>query len=159
MATYEREIHVAAPLDDVWEFHSRIDGLEALTPGWMGLSVRRVRGPDGEADPAVLETGSEIEMELRPLGGPSQSWTSVITEREEDEDRAVFRDEMRDGPFRRWVHVHQFLAEGSGTRIRDTVHYELPGGELGRLVGPAAVVGFEPMFLYRHRRTKEVLEP
>lgn len=158
MATYERETHVEAPLDDVWEFHSRISGLEALTPGWMGLSVRRVRGPDGEVDPAVLEAGSEIEMELRPLGGPSQSWTSVITDREEGEGRATFRDEMRGGPFRRWIHVHQFLAEGSGTRIRDTVHYELPGGELGRLVGPAAAVGFEPMFLYRHRKTKEILE-
>ncbi|WP_336344476.1 SRPBCC family protein [Halalkalicoccus ordinarius] len=158
MATYEREVYVAAPLDDVWEFHSRISGLEALTPGWMGLSVERVRGPDGEVDPAVLEAGSKIEMELRPLGGPSQSWTSVITDREESEGRATFRDEMRGGPFRRWIHVHQFLAEGSGTRIRDTVHYELPGGELGRLVGPAAAVGFEPMFRYRHRKTKELLE-
>ncbi|WP_336363883.1 SRPBCC family protein [Halalkalicoccus salilacus] len=158
MATYERETYVEAPLSDVWKFHSRIDGLEALTPGWMGLSVRGVRGPDGEVDPDILETGTEIEMELRPLGGPARSWTSVIAEREEGANRATFRDEMRGGPFRRWRHVHQFLAEGSGTRIRDTVHYELPGGEFGRLVGPAAVVGFEPMFRYRHRKTKEILE-
>lgn len=158
MATYEREIYVDAPFSDVWAFHSRIDGLEALTPGWMGLSVRRVWGPDGRPDPDVLEEGSEIEMELRPLGGPSQSWTSVITDRDEGDDHGTFRDEMRDGPFRRWVHVHQFAAEGSGTRIRDTVHYELPGGEIGRLLGPAAIVGFEPMFRYRHRRTKELLE-
>jgi ligand-binding SRPBCC domain-containing protein len=158
MATYERETYVEAPLSKVWEFHSQVDGLEALTPGWMGLSVRRVRGPHGESDPEVLESGSEIEMELRPLGGPTRSWTSLITDRRKEEDRAVFKDVMRDGPFRRWTHVHQFLAEGTGTRIRDTVHYELPGGKLGRLVGPTAIVGFEPMFRYRHRRTKELLE-
>lgn len=156
MATYERKIHVEAPLEDVWEFHSRVSGLEALTPGWMGLSIERVRGPDGETDPEILEAGAEIDMRLRPLGGPSRSWTSVITERAESDERALFKDEMRGGPFSRWVHVHQFAREGEGTRLRDTVHYELPG--LTRPASPLAVVGFEPMFRYRHRKTKELLE-
>lgn len=158
MATYERETYVEAPLSEVWEFHSRVESLEALTPDWMGLSIPEVRGPDGRSDPDVFEAGSEVEMRLQPLGGPTQSWTSVITARERSDDRAVFRDEMHDGPFQRWVHTHQFFAEGSGTRIRDTVHYELPGGGLGQRVSPLAVVGFEPMFRYRHRKTKDLLE-
>ncbi|WP_122089602.1 SRPBCC family protein [Halalkalicoccus subterraneus] len=156
MATYERETYVDAPLEDVWKFHSRIDSLEALTPGWMGLSVQEVRGPDGERDPAVLEAGSEIDMRLSPLGLPGDSWTSVITERTSSDERGLFKDEMRGGPFARWVHVHQFRREGEGTRIRDTVHYELP--DPVRATSPLAVVGFEPMFRYRHRKTKELLE-
>ncbi|MDL5361080.1 SRPBCC family protein [Halalkalicoccus sp. NIPERK01] len=156
MATYERETYVNAPLDDVWEFHSRVEGLEALTPNWMGLAIRGVRGPDGERDPEVLEAGAEIDMVLRPLGSPGESWISVITDRSESDERALFRDEMRDGPFARWSHVHQFRREGEGTRIRDTVHYELPG--VCRAASPLAVVGFEPMFRYRHRKTKELLE-
>lgn len=158
MATYERETYIDAPLEDVWEFHSRVDGLEALTPGWMGLSIQAIRGPDGEPDPEVLEAGAEIDMELRPLGvtsTPAGTWTSVIAERTKSDERGLFKDEMRGGPFTRWVHVHQFRREGDGTRIRDTVHYELP--KIGRL-SPFAVVGFEPMFRYRHRKTKELLE-
>ncbi len=158
MGTYEREVYVDASLEDVWEFHSRIEGLEALTPGWMGLSIERVRGPDGDPNPEELRPGTEIDMTLRPLCGPAESWTSVIAERAESNERALFKDEMRNGPFARWTHVHQFHREGAGTRIRDTVHYELPGGELGRAASPFAVIGFEPMFRYRHRKTKELLD-
>jgi ligand-binding SRPBCC domain-containing protein len=158
MATYEREMYVDAPLEEVWEFHSRVEGLEALTPGWMGLAIQEVRGSDGEPDPEILEAGAEIDMALRPLGVPSTSagsWTSVITERAESDERGLFKDEMRGGPFVRWVHVHQFRRKNGGTQIRDTVHYELP--KIGRL-SPFAVIGFEPMFRYRHQKTKELLE-
>jgi ligand-binding SRPBCC domain-containing protein len=150
MATYSRLTRVAAPLEEVWEFHSRISGLEALTPDWMNLQVESVTGPDGEPDPGILETGAEIQMSMRPLGvGPRQSWTSVILDREFDGDTATFRDEMRGGPFATWVHTHRFVADGE---------YELPGGGVGRRASPLAVVGFEPMFRARHRKTRELLE-
>ncbi|WP_129115613.1 SRPBCC family protein [Halegenticoccus tardaugens] len=159
MPTYHRRTRVAAPLESVWDFHSRITGLEALTPGWMGLSVERVRGADGEENPDVLDVGSRVEMSLRPFGvGPKQSWVSRIVERERNAERAVFRDDMVGGPFRRWVHTHEFAADGDGTIVDDTVEYELPGGDVGAALGPFARVGFEPMFRYRHRRTKELLE-
>ncbi|WP_311174080.1 SRPBCC family protein [Halobellus ordinarius] len=159
MATYSRLTRVAAPLSDVWEFHSKISGLEALTPDWMNLRVESVTGPDGEADPEILESGSEIRMSMRPFGvGPRQHWTSVILDREADDERAVFRDEMRGGPFEQWVHIHRFIADGDETIIDDNVEYELPGGGVGRRVSPLAVVGFEPMFRARHRKTKELLE-
>ncbi|MFD1526162.1 cyclase, partial [Halolamina salina] len=38
------------------------------------------------------------------------------------------------------------------------VVYRLPLGGLGRALGPLGVVGFEPMFRYRHRQTKKLLE-
>lgn len=159
MSTFERETRVAAPFREVWDFHSRISGLEALTPGWMNLVVEEIRGPDGEFDPEILEAGTDIDLAMRPLGvGPRQAWTTRITEREEGEESAHFRDVMEDGPFSRWVHSHYFDADDGGTRIRDRVEYRLPGGDLGDVVGPFAVVGFEPMFRYRHRETKRVLE-
>ncbi|WP_336025434.1 SRPBCC family protein [Halobellus salinisoli] len=159
MATYSRLSRVSAPLDDVWEFHSRVSGLEALTPGWMNLRVESVTGRDGDPDPEVLETGSEIRLSMRPFGvGPRQRWTSVIVDHEEGDDRAAFRDEMRGGPFATWVHTHTFVADGEETIIEDVVEYELPGGEVGGAVSPLAVVGFEPMFRARHRKTKELLE-
>lgn len=160
MATYKRSVRVDAPLDRVWEFHSSGDGLVALTPGWMNLEIESETGPDGESDPDVLETGSQIVSTVRPFGvGPRQRWVSAIVERERDGDYAVFRDEMVEGPFPHWVHTHSFYGDGDETVVRDFVEYELPGGGIGRAASPLAWVGFEPMFRYRHRKTKELLEP
>ena len=159
MAVYQRRTRVAAPLDEVWEFHSRVSGLEALTPGWMNLRVESVTGPDGDPDPGILETGSRIDASMRPFGvGPRQGWTSVIVEREEGDGSAHFVDEMEGGPFRHWRHTHRFFADGDETVVNDRVEYRLPLGPLGDAVGPLARIGLEPMFRYRHRKTKELLE-
>jgi ligand-binding SRPBCC domain-containing protein len=159
MAVYQREVRVAAPFDDVWEFHSHASGLEALTPGWMNLELEAVTGPDGEPNPDVLAAGSRVESSMRPFGvGPRQRWTSVITEREEGDGTAYFRDEMEGGPFARWRHTHRFFEDGDETVVNDRVEYALPLGALGRTVSPLAVVGLDPMFRYRHRKTRELLE-
>lgn len=159
MAEYERRTRVAAPLEDVWSFHSTVSGLEALTPEWLGLRVESVIGPDGEPDPDVLEVGARISMSLRPFGaGPRQHWTSVIRDRERTTGSAYFRDEMVSGPFERWVHTHIFYADGPETIVRDHVDYELPYGPLGRAATPFSSAGFEAMFRDRHRRTKALLE-
>ncbi|WP_227355014.1 SRPBCC family protein [Haladaptatus salinisoli] len=157
MTTYQREVWVDAPFEDVWRFYSTIDGLEALTPEWMHLRVEGIRGPDGDPEPDVLETGTEVRLSLRPFGvGLRQRWTSEITRRKERDGSALFRDEMRDGPFPEWRHTHQFYDGDGRTLVRDRVKYRLPA--LGTAGSPLAKVGFEPMFRYRHRKTKELLE-
>ncbi|PSQ29695.1 cyclase [Halobacteriales archaeon SW_6_65_46] len=162
MPTYHRATWVDAPLDEVWAFHSRIEGLTALTPGVANLEIESVTGPDGEPDPETLEEGARIEMSLRPFDvGPRQSWTSVITDREADLDggRASFRDVMEGGPFPEWEHTHRFFETDAGeTLVDDRVVYRLPGGPLGRLAAPFGGLGFEPMFYHRHRTTKARLE-
>jgi ligand-binding SRPBCC domain-containing protein len=159
MPTYRRQTRVAAPLEEVWAFHSRISGLEALTPSFLNLRVEDVTGPDGESDPEVLTEGTRIDLSMRPFDvGPRQTWTSVVTEREEGDGSAVFRDRMEDGPFPEWVHTHRFFADGGETIVADRVAYRLPGGRVGEFVGPLGWAGFEPMFRYRHRRTRELLE-
>jgi ligand-binding SRPBCC domain-containing protein len=64
---------------------------------------------------------------------------------------------MTAGPFDRWIHSHYFYADGGGTRVRDRVEYRLPGGDIGRLTDPFTVIGFEPMFRYRHCETRRRL--
>jgi ligand-binding SRPBCC domain-containing protein len=159
METYERSVRVSAPFEEVWEFHSDESGLVALTPGWMRLEIEAVTGADGEPDPEVLDAGSVVESSVRPFGvGPRQTWVSEITARERTGGSAYFKDVMAEGPFPEWEHTHLFYADGGETIVRDRVRYELPGGSLGRAVGPLGVVGFEPFFRYRHRRTRELLE-
>jgi ligand-binding SRPBCC domain-containing protein len=159
MATYERRVRVDAPLADVWDFHSTIRGLEALTPDWMHLRVEKVIGPDGERDPEIMDAGSTAITSVQPLGvGPRQRWISEIVERREADDFAVFRDVMSEGPFAEWEHTHAFYRDGDGTVLRDTVSYQLRGCAIGRALSPLGRVGLEPMFRYRHRKTKELLE-
>jgi len=157
MPVYERETVVEAPFEDVWDFHSRSSGLEALTPDWMHLRVESAVGPDGELDPEILETGSKIESTIAPFGvAPRQRWISYIAAREHGDGEAMFRDEMTRGPFPHWVHTHTFEAVDGGTRIHDHVEYELP--VVRGLLGPLGNLGFEPMFRHRHKTTRELLE-
>lgn len=159
METYERAVRVEAPLERVWEFHIQVAGLEDLTPDWMGLRVEDVRHPEGDREPDVLHEGSSVRVSAALGGvGPRQRWTSEIVATAFGEGSAYFRDEMRDGPFPTWVHTHLFYRDGDGTLVRDRIRYELPGGGLGRRLGPLGAVGLAPLFRYRHRRTKALLE-
>ena len=157
MAAYERRSLIAAPIEEVWRFHGRIEGLTAVTPSWLHLRVESSRGPDGEPDPDVLEEGAEVTLSLRPFGvGPRQRWTSRIVERERRDDVAWFRDEMLEGPFPRWVHTHRFHVQGEDTVLTDRVEFRLP-----LVPGPLSPAGwpfFEAMFADRHRRTRSILE-
>lgn len=157
--TYERATRVEASLEDVFEFYSSPEGLLALTPSWVDLRIEAATGPDGEPDPDVLEEGAAVTSSLSPFGVlPRQRWVSEIVERRTGDDVAGFTDVMVDGPFPEWTHTHRFVEDGDGTIVYDRVEYELPGGPAGRALAPLGFVGFEPMFRYRHRRTRALLE-
>ena len=165
MPTYERETRIPVTFDRVWEFHSRVTGLTALTPGFAGLEVEEIRTPSSvhDGDREAVETvelvvGTEIDASVRPFDvGSRTGWTSVIVDRSESADAAHFCDEMRAGPMRYWRHTHTFFRDGDGTLLRDRVEYRLPGGRLGAAVAPLAVLGFAPFFIHRHRRTERLL--
>lgn len=158
MAVFERSTLIPAPLGEVWAFHATVDGLLAVSPDWLRLRVESVVGPDGEPDPDVLETGSEVTLSVRPAGvGPRSTWTSRIVRRERGDDAAMFADEMVAGPFRRWHHTHRFATVAGETRLTDRVEYELPLGPARRLSG-LVWPGLAAMFAARHRRTKRRLE-
>lgn len=156
MATYERATRVEVPFEPVWDFHATIKGLTVLTPDWMGLEIEGIEGGDPETD--ELEVGSRIRASVRPFDvGPRQHWTSEITARKREEGYGYFRDVMNDGPFAHWEHTHHFVADSDETLVVDAIRYELPFGPIGRAVAPLAVTGFEPMFRYRHWKTRKLL--
>lgn len=159
MPTYHRQTRVRAPFEEVWDFHSRVEGLVTLTPPFMNLRIDATLGPDGDRDPEVLEAGSKVYASVRPFGlGPRQRWLSTIVEREEWDGAAYFADEMEEGPFPYWRHTHSFEEDGDGTIVGDHVEYQLPLGPVGSVAGVFGDVGFEPMFRYRHRKTRERFE-
>ncbi len=161
MPVLEHESYVDAPVERVWTFHGSVEGLKALTPGFLGLEVLEVRGPDGEVKPpsAELVEGSEASMRLAPVGfGPSLTWTSKILERGERQGEAYFVDEMIHGPFELWRHRHDFSSEDGRTRVVDRLEYELPWWMLGRLGSPMFELQMKMLFRYRARELKRRVE-
>lgn len=159
MAVFERSFVVDAPFDDVWQFHTSIEGLIAVTPDWLGLTVETVTRPDGEsAAGGRLIEGSEISLTIRPFGRVHLGrWQARVTHVDRGTERAEIRDELLDGPFTRWLHSHRFRTVSGGTRVTDRVEYELPLGPL-RALSSVARPGFAAMFAHRHRRTRQLLE-
>ncbi|MFP4530097.1 MAG: SRPBCC family protein [Halodesulfurarchaeum sp.] len=152
MAKFTRRSHVDADLEAVWEFHSRIEGLEALTPWWAGLRVESLDVPDGGE---ILEAGTEMTLSVGPFpGGPRVRFVSEIVSRDRTAGEAVFVDVMRAGPFESWRHTHRFVAANDGTRLHDEIEYATGYGPVvDWALKPGLVLGFAG----RHRKTREIL--
>ena len=62
-------------------------------------------------------------------------------------------DRQVKGPYRTWIHTHEFEARPGGTLVRDHVRYALPLAPLGDLVA-GRVVARDLGRIFAYRRTK-----
>ena len=137
--TFRAEQYVPRPLPEVFDFFSKAENLQELTPAWLHFKILSV-------DPAPVRKGTLIKYSLRWRIFPIR-WTTEITEWEPPHR---FVDIQLKGPYELWHHEHRFVAEGSGTRIFDEVQYELPFGSLGSLAHALKVKrDVETIFAYR----------
>jgi ligand-binding SRPBCC domain-containing protein len=120
----ERVQVVTRPLQEVFDFFSRAENLERITPPWLSFGLLT-------PGPIEMRTGTTIGYRLR-LHGVPLTWVSVIELW--DEERG-FVDRQLHGPYRLWRHQHEFTEIDGGTRVHDRVDYALPLGRLGWLVG------------------------
>jgi len=121
--TLHRELWVPRPCPAVFEFFSRPENLERITPPWMRF---RILTPP----PIAMREGAAIAYALRVHGIPLR-W---LTEIERWNPPHEFIDVQAKGPYRLWRHTHRFSEVEGGTCIVDRVEYALPFGPLGRLV-------------------------
>jgi ligand-binding SRPBCC domain-containing protein len=120
---FEAELWVPRPIDEVFAFFANAANLEVLTPPWLHFHILNPEIAIGE--------GVRIDYRLRIHGVPMR-WQSEISRWNPP---SSFVDEQRKGPYRRWVHTHTFAAERGGTRVGDSVEFEVPFGWLaGRFV-------------------------
>lgn len=136
-------VWVPARRDDVFAFFADAFNLETMTPPWLRF---RVLTPG----PIPMHEGQSIDYRLRVHGIPLR-WTSEI---EVWDPPHRFVDRQVKGPYRFWRHEHRFTDEAGGTRIADTVHYDVPGGAwIHRLfVGPDV----RRIFAFRRERLREL---
>lgn len=140
--TFHSELWVPQPRELVFQFFADARNLEHITPPWLNFEVLT----PGDL---VMQTGTVIDYRLRIRGIPLR-WRSEITLWDPPH---VFIDEQRRGPYRQWLHRHQFESRNGGTLCIDQVHYAAPGGEWihRRLVRP----DIETIFHHRTHALRE----
>lgn len=129
---------IDAPVEAVFGFHERDEALKLLTPPFPPVKIRRT---------GRLEPGARVELSSGPM-----RWIAVHRAYEKNR---LFVDEQVDGPFRRWIHRHEFEDFAGKTRLTDRVEYDAPGGAMANaLVRPLLAA----LFAYRHRVTQRECE-
>jgi ligand-binding SRPBCC domain-containing protein len=142
-----REQVVPKPPEEVFRFFSDPANLEALTPAFLRFRVL------GSSTP-TLQAGTTIDYRLSLHGVPVR-WRSAIDEWQPSQR---FVDRQVKGPYRKWVHTHEFEARPGGTLVRDHVRYALPVAPLGDLVAGRMVArDLGRIFAYRRVRLRELL--
>lgn len=122
-----REQWLPRPVEEIFDFFSRPENLQAITPPW--LDFRMVQTPES------LTKGSLIRYRLRLHWIPIW-WTTVISEWDPP---FRFVDRQLSGPYRLWNHEHEFVPDKAGTTMRDRVTYALPFGSIGEIAHSAVV--------------------
>jgi ligand-binding SRPBCC domain-containing protein len=142
-----RSQSIGRPLREVFAFFADAANLEAITPPFLRF---RIITPT----PIEMGVGARIDYRLSLWGVPLR-WRTLITRFEPD---VRFVDEQEAGPYAYWHHLHEFEAEGGGTRMRDEVTYRLPFGALGSLAHRLLVEQqLRTIFDYRERAIIDLL--
>ena len=136
---------IPRPIDEVFGFFAEPRNLTRLTPAGMGFRFLT-------KDFAMRE-GLEIEYRLTPLLSVPIHWKTVI---DRYQSPFSFRDVQVEGPYRRWVHSHEFREADGGTWVEDEVEYELPLSAVGEL-GHWLIKGeLRSIFRYRAQAMRNI---
>jgi ligand-binding SRPBCC domain-containing protein len=158
MPYLEFESVVRASLQAVWNFHQDVQALAKVTPPEMRFQILRV-------DQLPPRVGTTLDLCARvPLRG-TVKWVGRYVEHRPPHavacgQAAWFVDEQVSGPFKRWVHRHEFQRiDETHTRIIDVVDYSVPLGLIGWLADVLFVRrSLKRMFAHRHQVMRGLME-
>ena len=125
-----------ASRDAVFSFFADARNLERLTPPWLHFRILTL-------GPIDMRTGAHIDYRILLHGIPLR-WQSVISLWDPPRQ---FIDEQISGPYRRWVHTHTFEPENGGTRVSDSVEFDVLASWL---TGWFVMRDLRKIFAYRH---------
>jgi ligand-binding SRPBCC domain-containing protein len=146
MPGFEQETFLACPAAVVFDFLCRPANWVRLAPA--ELRLRLAEGPE------LLGLGARVTLQGRRWGVPHRTVSEVTG----FEPNALLVVEQKQGPFGRWVHTHRLEDSPAGTRLRDEIDYEPPGGLLGRLVTAASLAKeLEEVMAYRTGQLRSLL--
>ena len=143
MKYYELDVEqfIDQPVEKVFEYFSRPENLEEITPPRLGFTIMT-------PSPIPMEKGSLIDYTIRILGFPVH-WRTLITSFDPPHG---FVDEQIKGPYVLWHHRHSFKDKNGGTMIWDTVRYTVPLGIIGRFLNLIWIrKDLKDIFTYRRK--------
>jgi len=142
---FVRRTRIAAPVEQVFEWHEAPGALARLTP--PDERVRMVRESGGIRD------GGRVELAI----GCWLFSIRWISEHSAYIRNRQFRDIQVRGPFAKWEHTHLFEADGTrACYLEDRIEYALPFGFVGRwLAGRIIERRLDRLFQHRHQITRE----
>ena len=144
MTRFEQSFVVDRDIVDVWNFYTDIQHLLVITPPAIAIKVE---------SKTSIKQGAEIKLSGNIIR--NSRWKARITYCKPYE----YTDEMIDGPFKIWKHVHRFVAGNNSTKVVDIVEYELPYGIFGKMVDRIYVKSkIREIFEYRKSATIKALE-
>lgn len=133
-------------LAKVFDFFSKAQNLERITPPWLNFRVTGVSTPN-------ITEGTIIDYKLKIHGAPVR-WRSKITNWNPDHE---FVDLQLKGPYSLWHHTHGFHEVPGGTLVTDRVLYRTPGHILGKLLLGRWIAGdVRTIFAYRKKVIGEI---
>jgi len=142
--------NLSISLQEAWQFFSSPLNLPSITPPWLNLTIL------GELADRMFP-GMIIRYRVTPFLGIHVTWISEITHVDAPN---FFVDEQRFGPYRFWHHQHHFLSIKGGIEMRDTVHYALKFGPVGRVMHTFVVKKkLEEIFDFRQRALTKLFYP
>lgn len=151
MKIHQLEVNQKLPisLEEAWAFFSTPKNLDLLTPDDMSFKI--ISGAEQKA-----YAGQIITYKIKPMLNIAMNWVTEITQCVEGK---YFIDEQRFGPYRFWHHQHHFHETKDGVKMKDILHYALPFGILGELMGNMfihqKVLG---IFSYREKKLQELFK-
>ena len=138
---------IPADLDTAWDFFSKPENLNAITPKKMGFKII------GEAFKNDMYAGQIIQYTVKPLLGIPLYWMTEITH---VKDKEYFVDEQRFGPYSLWHHQHHFKQTNNGIEMTDLVHYKVPYWFIGDIANTLIVKKqLKEIFDFRRKAVEE----
>ena len=117
------EQFIPISLEQAWEFFSNPKNLGKLTPSDIGFEI--IYNSSNS-----MYAGQIICYKIGILPFVKIKWVTEITQ---VVNKVRFVDDQRIGPYKLWHHTHEFRETDGGIMMKDSVHYALPYGLLGKI--------------------------
>ena len=143
-----RETSVNKPIEEVFSFFTKAENLNIITPPELKFKITTPL-------PIDMKKGTLIDYKIK-LNGIPFKWKTEITDWSPP---YRFVDTQLRGPYRIWIHEHEFESHDSKTIVKDTVSYLPPGWVLEPVIHRLAVKKkLEHIFDYRMEKIKSIFK-